>query len=137
MAKKEYFIFVNGEKIVVSKEVYQGYWQHANREKYLERLDRQNKLLHFSFLDQDGNFEESLEDKSVDVEKLVETKEAIEELYEALAVLNDEEREIIEALYFREETVRDVASVFNISHPALIKRRNKILEKLKSILKEF
>ena len=47
MVKKEYFIFVNGDKVMVSKEVYLAYWQHTNRENYLERLDRQNKLLFF------------------------------------------------------------------------------------------
>lgn len=137
MVKKEYFIFVNGDKVMVSKEVYLAYWQHTNRENYLERLDRQNKLLFFSDVDHDGNFVDNLADKSVDVEKLVETKEAIEALNTALSELNDEEREIINALYFREETIREVADIFKISHPALIKRKNKILEKLKTILKDF
>ncbi len=137
MAKKEYFILVNGDKVIVSKEVYLAYWQHTNRENYLERLDRQNKLLFFSDVDHDGNFVDNLADKSVDVEKLVETKEAIENLHTALSELNDEEREIINALYFREETIREVADIFKISHPALIKRKNKILEKLKTILKDF
>ena len=137
MVKKEYFIFVNGDKVMVSKEVYLAYWQHTNRENYLERLDRQNKLLFFSEVDHDGNFVDNLADKSVDVEKLVETKEAIEALNTALSELNDEEREIINALYFQEETTREVADIFKISHPALIKRKNKILEKLKTILKDF
>ena len=137
MVKKEYFIFVNGDKVMVSKEVYLAYWQHTNRENYLERLDRQNKLLFFSDVDHDGNFVDNLADKSVDVEKLVETKEAIEALNTALSELNDEEREIINALYFREETIREVADIFKISHPALIKRRNKILGKLKTILKDY
>ena len=137
MVKKEYFIFVNGDKVMVSKEVYLAYWQHTNRENYLERLDRQNKLLFFSDVDHDGNFVDNLADKSVDVEKLVETKEAIEALNTALSELNDEEREIINALYFQEETTREVADIFKISHPALIKRKNKILEKLKTILKDF
>jgi len=137
LVKKEYFIFVNGDKVMVSKEVYLAYWQHTNRENYLERLDRQNKLLFFSDVDHDGNFVDNLADKSVDVEKLVETKEAIENLHTALSELNDEEREIINALYFREETIREVADIFKISHPALIKRKNKILEKLKTILKDF
>lgn len=137
MVKKEYFIFVNGDKVMVSKEVYLAYWQHTNKENYLERLDRQNKLLFFSDVDHDGNFVDNLADKSVDVEKLVETKEAIENLHTALSELNDEEREIINALYFREETIREVADIFKISHPALIKRKNKILEKLKTILKDF
>ena len=137
MVKKEYFIFVNGDKVMVSKEVYLAYWQYTNRENYLERLDRQNKLLFFSDVDHDGNFVDNLADKSVDVEKLVETKEAIENLHTALSELNDEEREIINALYFREETIREVADIFKISHPARIKRKNKILQKLKTILKDF
>lgn len=134
---KKYYIFVGNEKIEVDQEVYKSYWQITNRERYLERLDRQNKLLFFSDVDHDGNFVDNLADKSVDVEKLVETKEAIENLHTALSELNDEEREIINALYFREETIREVADIFKISHPALIKRKNKILEKLKTILKDF
>ena len=95
---------------------------------------RKNKLLLFSFLDEDGSFEESIEDKSVDVEKLVETKEAIEELYQALSKLNDEEREIIDALYFRGETTRKAASDRGLHQTSLIRKRDKILRKLRRIL---
>lgn len=131
---KEYFMFVNGTRVVVKKEVYLAYWQQKNRENYLKQLDRKNQLLFFSDLDKDGNFEENLEDKSVDVAKLVEIKERKEALTKAISRLSLEEREVIEALYFREETLRAVARKNNISHPALIKRRNKILEKLKKLL---
>lgn len=137
MVKKEYFIFVNGDKVMVSKEVYLAYWQHTNRENYLERLDRQNKLLFFSDVDHDGNFVDNLADKSVDVEKLVETKEAIEALNTALSELNDEEREIINALYFQEETTRVVANRFGLPQTNLIRRRNKILKKLREILEKI
>lgn len=137
MVKKEYFIFVNGDKVMVSKEVYLAYWQYTNRENYLERLDRQNKLLFFSDVDHDGNFVDNLADKSVDVEKLVETKEAIEALNTALSELNDEEREIINALYFREETTRVVANRFGLPQTNLIRRRNKILKKLRKILENI
>ena len=61
----------------------------------------------------------------------------IEEVREALSKLNDEEREIIDRLYFNDETIRLVAEMKKIPHPALIKRRNKILEKLRELLKEF
>lgn len=136
MINKEYYIFVNGDKIVVSKEVFLTYWQNKNREKYLERLDRKNKLLFFSDLDHDGNFQDNLADSRVDVEKLVETKLAIEELHQALDTLNDEEREIIDALYFREESTRFVASSLGLHQTSLIRKRNKILKKLKELLKE-
>ncbi|MBZ1164695.1 sigma-70 family RNA polymerase sigma factor, partial [Clostridioides difficile] len=36
-----------------------------------------------------------------------------------------------------DETVRSVAKLKSITHPALIKRRNKILEKLKKFIEEL
>ena len=54
-----------------------------------------------------------------------------------MSKLNEEEREIIERLYFNDETLRAVAKTQNISHPALIKRRDKILEKLKKFIEEI
>ena len=94
-------------------------------------------LLFFSSLDQDGHFAENIIDESVDVEKIVETQMMIESLRYAISKLNDEERDIIERLYFNDETVRSVAKLKSITHPALIKRRNKILEKLKKFIEEI
>ncbi len=137
MTKKDYFIFIDKEKVMVSKEVYLAYWKQTNREKYLERLDRKNRLLYISQFDQDGNFQDIIEDKSVDVEKLVETKEAIVNLRKAISKLSDEEREIINAsLYFREETIRYVAQNIGTHKASLIRKRDRILEKLKMILEK-
>ncbi len=61
----------------------------------------------------------------------------IEALRNAMLKLNEEEREIIERLYFNDETLRAVAKTQNISHPTLIKRRDKILEKLKKFIEEL
>jgi len=48
-----------------------------------------------------------------------------------------EERDIIERLYFQNETLRSVAGQKSITHPALIKKRNKILDKLKKFIEEI
>ena len=61
----------------------------------------------------------------------------IEALRSAMSKMNKDEREIIERLYFNDETLRSVAKTQNISNPALIKRRDKILEKLKKIVEEI
>ena len=61
----------------------------------------------------------------------------IEAVRDALSKLNDEEREIIDRLYFNDETIRSVAETKKISYPAPIKRRNKILDKLRELLKDF
>lgn len=136
MTKKDYFIFIDKEKVMVSKEVYLAYWKQTNREKYLERLDRKNRLLYICQFDQDGNFLDIIEDKSVDVEKIVEKKEAILNLRKAISELSDEEREIINALYFREEAIREVAQNIGTHKTSLIRKRDRILEKLKMILEK-
>lgn len=137
MKDKKYFLLVNGKKEEVSKEVYTEYWKLKNRENYLKRQDAKFGLLTFSSFDQDGKFVENIPDESVDVEKIIQTQMMIETVREALLKLSDEEREIIDRLYFCDETLRSLAKRKNISHPALIKRRNKILEKLKELLKDF
>ncbi len=88
-------------------------------------------------MDHDGHFTDNIVDESVDVEKIVETQMMIEAVRSAITRLNAEERDIIERLYFNDETVRSVAKLKSITHPALIKRRNKILEKLKNLSKNF
>lgn len=128
---KEYYLYVNGQRVKVSEQIYQVYWREKEHEKYLEQVDKKNHLLFFSSLDHYGNFENNLEDKNVEVEKVVATQMMIEALRNAMTKLNEEEREIIERLFFNDETLRAVAKTQNISHPALIKRRDKILEKLK------
>ena len=55
----------------------------------------------------------------------------------AISKLNPVERDLIESLFYKEETIREVAAKLNISHPAVIKRRNKVLEKLKEMLEDF
>ena len=135
--KKEYYLYVNGQKVKVSEEIYKVYWREREHEKYLEQVDRKNHLLFFSSLDHDGHYVDNIVDESVDVAKIVETQMMIESLRYAISKLNDEERDIIERLYFNDETLRSVAKLKSITHPALMKRRNKILEKLKKIIEEL
>ena len=135
--EKEYYLYVRGQKVEVSEDIYKVYWQEREHEKYLEQVDRKNHLLFFSSLDHDGHFIDNIIDESVDVAKIVETQMMIEALRNAISKLNDEERDIIERLYFNDETLRSVAKLKSITHPALMKRRNKILEKLKKFIEEI
>lgn len=134
---KKYYIFVGDKKIEVDQEVYKSYWQITNRERYLERLDRQNKLLFFSDLSTEYSFEDTIADENYDLEKIVETKMLIDRVREAIESLNDEEREVIERLYYQDESLRSIATSKKISAPALLKRRNKILKKLKELLNDL
>lgn len=44
---KEYYLYVGGQKIKVSKQIYKVYWQEREHEKYLEQVDKKKHLLFF------------------------------------------------------------------------------------------
>ncbi|HHD5103070.1 TPA: sigma factor-like helix-turn-helix DNA-binding protein [Streptococcus pyogenes] len=134
---KEYYLYVRGQKVKVSEDIYKVYWREKEHEKYLEQVDKKNHLLFFSSLDHDGNFVDNLADESVDVEKVIETQILIETVRKAMSRLNDEERDIIERLYFNDETLSSVARSKKVSYQAIQWRKNNILKKLKVLLKEF
>ena len=100
-------------------------------------MDRKNHLFLFSSLDNDGHFEENIIDESVDVEKIVETQMMIEAVRNAISRLNAEERDIIERLYFNDETLSSIAKRKKVSYQAIQWRKNKSLQKLKLFLEEF
>ena len=134
---KEYYLYVRGQKVKVSEDIYKVYWREKEHEKYLEQVDKKNHLLFFSSLDHDGIFVDNLADESVDVEKIIETQILIETVRKAMSRLNDEERDIIERLYFNDETLSSVARSKKVSYQAIQWRKNNILKKLKVLLKEF
>ena len=61
----------------------------------------------------------------------------IEDLYRALDSLNDEERAVIEALYFDKMSIRDLAKEKEVSIKNVFNFRNKVLNKLKEILERL
>ena len=135
--KKEYYLYVNGQKVKVSEEIYKVYWREKEHEKYLEQVDRKNHLLFFSSLDHDGHFIDNIADESVDVEKIVETQMMIEAVRNAISMLNAEERDIVERLYFNDETLSSIARGKKVSYQAIQWRKNSILKKLRVLLEEF
>jgi DNA-directed RNA polymerase specialized sigma subunit len=61
----------------------------------------------------------------------------IEALRDAISKLNDEEKDIIERLYFNDEPLSSIARGKKVSYQAIQWRKNNILKKLKVLLEEF
>ena len=136
MDKKEYFIYVKGKAVKVSEEVYKAYWKITEHEKYLQRKDWKYDVIPFSAMDYDGHFVDNIIDERIDLEKIVEVKMQIEELNKALATLTKKERELIEAIFYKEESLRSIGKKEKVSYQAIGKRRDKILEKLRKLLED-
>ena len=136
MGKKEYHIYVRGKAVPVSEEVYKAYWKITEHEKYLQRKDWKYDVIPFSAMDYDGHFVDNIIDERIDLEKIVEVKMQIEELNKALATLTKKERELIEAIFYKEESLRSIGKKEKVSYQAIGKRRDRILEKLRKRLED-
>ena len=134
--KREYFIYVKGKAVPVSEEVYKAYWKITEHEKYLQRKDWKYDVIPFSAMDYDGHFVDNITDERIDIEKIVEVKMQIEELNKALATLTKKERELIETIFYKEESLRAIGKKEKVSYQAIGKRRDKVLEKLRKLLED-
>ena len=136
MEKKEYYLYVKGKAVPVSEEVYKAYWKITEHEKYLQRKDWKHNVISFSALDHDGHFVDNIIDEKIDLEKILEVKMQIEELNKALATFTKEEIELMEAIFYREESLRSISRKEKVTHQAIGQRRDQILEKLRKILED-
>ena len=133
---KEYYLCIKGKAVLVSEEVYKAYWKITEHEKYLQRKDWKHNVISFSALDHDGHFVDNIIDEKIDLEKIVEVKMRIEELHRALNTLTKEERELMEAIFYKEESLRSISRREKVTHQAISGRRDRILEKLRKILED-
>lgn len=128
------YLYVRGQKILVTDEVYKVYWKETEKEKYQQQAMRKNGLLFFSSLDHDGHFVENIKDENIDIEKVIETEELIQKVRAALAKLNDEERDIVMKLFYNDESINSIAKEKGVSRQAIQWKKNHILKKLKKII---
>lgn len=128
----KYFFRIGNQKIYVSEELYKSYWELVNHEKYIERLIIKNKVCNFS--DYNFDIEEILPDQYSDIEKIMENKYIIEELYQALNCLDEIEYQLIRNIFFEEKSLTEISKMKNISVSTVSRRRDKIIYKLGKIL---
>lgn len=137
------YIKIGRELVPVSEELYREYYRLRRRRRYLERDIKVGRI------DVDAGRESVVfrPGKEDSVERLLEQgvdfadHRAPEDivchaaelliLRQALAALSSEEQALVQALYFENRTVRDVAGELNVSHVAVVKRHQKVLAKLR------
>jgi len=145
------FIEIDGEQIPVTEEVYRAYkrplWAEHKRRERAKRCRDENgfrctkdcrtceKTRDGSVLSLDKFNDEGYEvADSVDLAELVADKLLLEQLVKALEDLDPDERSLINGLFYNDRTERDYASEVGISHQAVGKRKQKVIEKLRAIM---
>ena len=128
---KERYIVIDGEKIYVTEEVYRAYYRPVWREAKHKEV-RADMECSYELLAEIG-FE--FADETVDVHNIITDKLLMEKLYTILAELSDEEKRLIDFLYYQGKSLRDIESQTGIPRTTLEYRKNQLLKALRKNLK--
>lgn len=135
--RKEYQIKVQGVLVEVTKEVYLAYYSIERHTRTLDEKDERNGKVLYSALDTEETLgEEMIPDiGAASVEEVALGNILCEKLHQCLALLPEKERELLHALYFEGLTERECAQRIGISQKGVNKRRHKIMDKLRAMMK--
>ena len=131
-----YYIIINGEKTCVSEEVYSVYRQMRRQERTLVEKDSRNFVLKYEdFADGEVTGEEQIYDSlQPSVEELALTNIIYRKLHKAIEMLQQDERELITAIYFQGCSVHQLAKKTGAPYMTISCKKARILCKLKKIL---
>ncbi|GHU90090.1 hypothetical protein FACS1894202_09330 [Clostridia bacterium] len=125
----ERHIKINGENVSVTEEVYRAYkrpaWAERKRRKV--RAERERSLDLFV----------NMPSKQKLVEEIVEDKLLLDTLMAALSELTADERELIDALYYSDASMREYARAKSTNHTNVVRRHSRIIKKLQDILRKY
>ncbi len=133
---KKYLIPVDGKLYETTKEIYEEYYRMDRRERYLEERDLKKGVMNFSDIDNAHyTAEEILFDKDTDIEAEVTNKVLMETVLGAITTLDEEEKWLIQELFFYGKSQRQLSKETDIPLMTINNRKRKVIEKLKKQLK--
>lgn len=130
------FLFLHGILMEVSKDVYADFHYEERRQKYLRVLSIKNDDFSYDALTNDEfRGEDILIDDSKSVcEKAIDNI-MIEKIKLALQLISDEERELIKLHFFDDIPQSKLALMYEVNQSNISRRINKIIQKIKKIIK--
>lgn len=129
------FIPINSMLMEVSPEQYGDFYKQCRRQRYLKECAVKNGEISIDMLTTDEFCgEEILVDESGSIDDKVIENIMLEKLRECFGMLTSEEKMLINELFVKELTEREVAARHGVSQAAVHKRKEKILNKLRKMM---
>ena len=143
-------IWIRGQYVEVTREVYLAYMQEERKMRYFEHDLKTERLVR----GENGQIEQVIPSREDSLDRLVDENAQqfsddhedvesrvlqhleVDRLHIALSKLEPQELALIQALFFEERTESEIATELGISQPAVYKRKMKILRKLKFFLEK-
>ena len=130
---KKYTIIVKKQRVEVSEAVYRAYHKEREAERYQNKLIRQNELSLERFHEDGVNIDYLIVCVQADiVDKLIH-QEQLESLWSALQSLPEDERSLIDELFFNKKSERKLALELGMATMTLHDRKHRILKKLREL----
>lgn len=149
MSEEEFYLYIDGRRVKVSREVYREYKRLEDKEQYFMKRLKQGRTI----VDDENQTVTYVPGREISYEELLEEHwefpapdESVDDtlikaqmgrwLEEALHTLSDEEMALIQELFYLEKTERETAKLFQVSQNTIHYRKCRVLEKLKKLLEK-
>jgi RNA polymerase sigma factor (sigma-70 family) len=134
--KDKHFIALHGMLMEVSEKDYLDFYKNKRRQKYIDERSTENGDFSYDMLTTDDfNGEDILVDTSEEIDSAVINKIMLDKLNDSIILLSADEQKLIREIFYEELSERTLAEKYGISQVAIHKRKIRILEKLKKIMK--
>jgi len=135
----QFYIYIGGNPVEVSAEIYHTYYAMARREKYQYERDNAKGTYLYSNLDTSEVLGEEMipsSKTSKPVEHEVFENFTVEQLYAAIGKLDEWERDLIGALYFEGKSQSQLSRETGIPQQTISYQSDKALKNLRSLMGE-
>lgn len=138
--------YIDGKEVELSEDIKNIFEEARKVEQRILRQERRYGVYSSSNYiiksrEQNGNAQEdyieSLEDKTSNIEEKVLRNEEILKVKESFSKLDKEELRLIKLLIEKELTEREIGKILGISQVAVNKRKHKVFDKLRTLLKDL
>lgn len=136
MADKKYYIRVPEALVEVSEDVFKTSRYMDRHFQTLEEKDARNRVFSYDALDTEDMLGAELfpDPSSSNIEDQVIASMMAAKLRRCIALLPEEDRKLIRAIYYEDASEKDTGKLFGISQRAVSKRLHQILRKLQILI---
>lgn len=133
---KTYYLYVKGQKVEVSEEIYRAYVQPERKQRKRDyRAKEKISVTSIEVLSEKGfELEDASQDFVTDLIEYEEHSEELSKLHAAIEQLSERDSRIVQLYFFDGKTQQEIADIFVITRQAVQKQLTKILARLKNFL---
>lgn len=135
--EKVYLINLGHSVMEVDEAAYHDFYKEENREDYRQKLAIRNNVISMESLIS-GEFNECnlIADEGEPLDEKIMREMMIEKLPEAIATLSDNEKELIQQIYFNHISDNELSRYYGVNQSTITRRKTRILKKLKNFFEK-